>query len=157
MTEIGSTAPNFVLKDQFGNDFELFKECSKQPVVLFFYPGDYTPICTLENIAFREAYHQFKQAGAEVVGVSDNSMQTHQSFCTALKLQFRLLTDPGHRVRNSFNVKGVLGWNTTRVTYVIDTERHIRMIFKANFKAGQHAAQALQVVCGLGEECLGAA
>ncbi len=157
MAEIGSRAPDFLLKDQFGNDFELHRECLRQPIVLFFYPGDYTPICTLENIAFRESYAKFKKAGAEVVGVSDNSMETHQSFCNALKLQFRLLTDPGHKVRNSFDVKGVLGWNTARVTYVIDSEQCIRMIFKANFRAGEHASRALSVVCQLGEECLGAA
>jgi peroxiredoxin Q/BCP len=155
MAEIGSKAANFVLKDQFGNDFELYAECSRRPVVLFFYPGDYTPICTLENIAFRESYEEFKQAGAEVVGVSDNMMETHRSFCNAFKLPFRLLTDPGHKVRNSFDVKGVLGWNTARVTFVIDSEQSIRMTFKANFKAGEHASRALSVVRQLEEEILG--
>ena len=143
---VGDRAPDFALPDQDRNTVALQELLAKGPVVLFFYPKDYTPVCTLESIAFREAFQDFQDAGATVVGISEDSASSHRSFCDKLALPFPLLTDQKHQVRNQFGARNILGQMAGRVTYVIDQRGIIRDVYVAAFKAKGHVTAALKTV-----------
>src|SRR3712207_4948600 len=96
--KVGDTAPDFTLPAQNGSTVSL-KDFQGQNVVLYFYPKDDTPGCTAESCAFRDQYEVFKNAGAEVIGVSGDSSESHQRFATKYNLPFTLLTDKGNQVR----------------------------------------------------------
>ncbi len=147
--KVGDPAPHFSLPDQENRITTLSQYLGKKDVVLFFYPKDYTPICTLESIAFRELYHQFAEANAEVLGLSSDPPESHASFCDQLKLPFRLLTDAQHRVRDQFGARTMLGTSASRVTYVIDKKGIIRGIFVNTFAAARHANDALALLKNL--------
>lgn len=145
----GDLAPQFSLPDQDGNIVSLADYYGKQSLVLFFYPKDYSPNCTLESIAFLGKYKAFVDLGAEVLGVSDDSPESHNSFCQKLNLHFRLLTDKGHKVRDEYGEKLLRGKNSSRVTYVIDKHGIVRMVYAATFWAGKHSSKALMSVRSL--------
>lgn len=141
--EIGAAAPLFELPDQSGNlvrgqDFQ-----GKSALILFFYPQDYTPVCTLENKAFRDAYQEFRAHGAEVLGVSSDGADRHTEFCESLNLPFRLLTDRDNRVRDEFGAKGLFGRVASRATYVIDKNGIVCHIYVNAFRAHEHVKAAL--------------
>lgn len=143
---IGDEAPDFTLLNQDQMLITLSSFKGKCGVVLFFYPMDYSPICTLEVIAFREAYEVFVKRGVEVIGVSDSPPQSHASFCKHLQLPFDLLTDDKHRVRNAFGVTTILGHIAPRVTFVIDHMGVVRNIFVATLLAKAHVAAAIETL-----------
>ncbi len=116
------------------------------PVVLFFYPRDESPICTLEACAFRDAYEDFVAAGATVVGVSSDSEDSHRAFAEHRRLPFVLLSDIGGATRKAYGVGRTLGLLDGRVTFVIDGGGTVRMAFSAQLLAGAHVEQALEVV-----------
>ena len=105
---VGSTMPGFSLKDQDGNWFHSREYLGEKPLVLFFYPKDFTPGCTAEACAFRDQYEDFTDAGALVVGISSDSQASHQKFAKRHRLPFLLLSDPKKEVRRKFRVKSRL-------------------------------------------------
>ena len=144
--EVGDVAPNFELPDQSGNLVRSRDFQGVSALILFFYPQDYTPVCTLENKAFRDAYQEFKAHGAEVFGISADGADRHTEFCASLKLPYRLLTDKDNRVRDEFGAKGVFGRVASRVTYVIDTNGIVCDIYVNAFRAKEHVKSALAVL-----------
>lgn len=140
----GDIAPPFALRDQWGNLVSLNDYEGKKTVVLFFYPKDYAPNCTLEAIAFRESYAEFVAIGAEVIGVSQAPAESRSDLCTLVSLPFKLLTDPRHSVRDRFGAPGILGGRADRVTYVIGGDGVIRCIFRGAANARQHLREALR-------------
>jgi peroxiredoxin Q/BCP len=115
-------------------------------VVLYFYPRDETAGCTAEACAFRDSYEVFTQAGAEVIGVSDDTVESHRSFAAHHRLPFHLLSDPGGEVRRRYGVSGFLGLLPGRVTFVIDRQGIVRHVFDSQFKATRHVAEALETI-----------
>jgi peroxiredoxin Q/BCP len=115
-------------------------------VVLFFYPKDETAICTKEACAFRDAYEDFVDAGAAVIGVSSDSAESHRRFAHGHRLPFLLLADVDGSLREAFGVPKTLGMLPGRVTYVIDKEGVVRHVFSSQFSADQHVSEALAVV-----------
>src|SRR5690606_34936307 len=100
-------------------------------VVLYFYPKDDTPGCTVEACSFRDAYAVFSDAGAEVVGISSDSVGAHKAFADKHRLPFRLLADHGGHVRASYGVKKTLGLIDGRVTFIIDRGGVVRHVFSS--------------------------
>ena len=100
-------------------------------VVLFFYPKNGTAVCTKEACSFRDAYEDFFQAGAVVIGVSSDSLESHQAFASGHRLPFLLVADTDGRLRKAFGVRKTLGFLPGRVTYVIDKAGVVRHIFSA--------------------------
>ncbi len=125
---VGETAPDFTLPDQDGRPFTLSGHRGKV-VVLYFYPKDFTSGCTKEACHFRDAYEDFSEAGAEVVGVSADSQESHRKFRDAYLLPFTLLSDEGGEVKKLYGV-GV-GILPGRVTFVIDENGVIRHAFSS--------------------------
>jgi peroxiredoxin Q/BCP len=115
-------------------------------VVLYFYPKDETPGCTAEACTFRDSYEAFKEAGAEVVGVSSDSVTSHEGFATKHKLPFILLADEGGKVRKEYGVKATLAILPGRVTYVIDGQGVVRHIFSSQTGVQRHVHEALDAL-----------
>lgn len=144
--KVGDMAPDFTLTAQTGVPVSLKDFRSQKSVVLYFYPKDDTPGCTAESCAFRDSYQVFKDAGAEVIGVSSDSTESHQKFASKHNLPFILLSDVGGQLRKSYEVPADFFILPGRVTYIIDKEGVIRHIFNSqmNFKA--HVDEALKTL-----------
>jgi peroxiredoxin Q/BCP len=143
--QVGDKAPDFTLPSQSGEPVRLHDRLGERVVVLYFYPKDDTRGCTAEACAFRDSYEVFTGAGAEVIGVSSDSVDKHAAFADRHKLPFTLLSDQGGRVRKSYGVPAVLGLLPGRVTYVIDREGTVRHVFNSMTHIGQHINDALEV------------
>ncbi|HEY7124092.1 MAG TPA: peroxiredoxin [Ktedonobacterales bacterium] len=148
---VGDLAPDFTLPTQSGEQVTLSSFQGKKAVVLYFYPRDYTPGCTAEACAFRDSYEVFKDAGAEVIGVSSGSEESHQRFGASYHLPFLLLSDKKSALRKRYGVSSVMGLLPGRVTYIIDKEGIVRHIFKAQFAAEKHVTVALETIKSLSD------
>jgi peroxiredoxin Q/BCP len=147
---VGDVAPDFVLPDRTGKMVRLSEFRGRRAVVLYFYPKDDTPGCTKESCAFRDGYQDFHDAGAEVIGVSSDSTESHGRFAAKHRLPFTLLSDQGGRVRARYGVPATLGLLPGRVTFVIDRDGVVRHTFNSQFQATQHVAEALEALRRLG-------
>ena len=143
---VGDSAPDFTLKDQNSTDTSLAEYRDKQAVVLYFYPKDETPVCTKEACAFRDNYEAFVEAGAAVIGVSSDSVDSHRSFAEGRSLPFRLLADESGKLRRLYGVPKALGLMPGRVTYVIDKNGIVRETFNSMLFADKHVQGALKTV-----------
>jgi peroxiredoxin Q/BCP len=146
---VGDRAPDFSLPDRNGKTVRL-GDFHGKPVVLYFYPKDDTPGCTKESCSFRDQYQDFQDAGAEVIGVSSDSAESHEKFATKYRLPFVLLSDRGGATRKLYGVPSTLGVLPGRVTYVIDREGTVRHVFNSQLQATQHVAEALKALRAIG-------
>lgn len=144
--DVGDAAPDFTLPSQSGEPVRLSDVWKRGPVVLYFYPKDETPGCTTEACTFRDSYEAFKEAGAEVIGVSSDSVTSHESFAARHGLPFVLLADQGGRVRKQFGVRPSLGILPGRVTYVIDGGGVVRHVFSSQTGVQRHVHEALDAL-----------
>ncbi len=138
----GRPAPDFELTDQAGQRVRL-SSLRGRSVVLFFYPRDESPVCTAEVCHFRDAYAEFGQASAIVLGVSSDSRERHQAFAQAHRLPFQLLADIDGAVRKAYGVKNDLWLLPGRVTFVIGPDGIIRHRFASQLQALAHVRTAL--------------
>ena len=144
--KIGDIVPNFTAKDSHGEVFESQSVLGRKPLVIYFYPKDNTPGCTTEACSFRDQYEDFKDLGAEVIGISSDSIKSHQKFAKKHQLPFILLSDQDKRIRHLFGVRDTLfGLLPGRVTYVIDRNGVVILIFDS-MNAGKHIPKALETV-----------
>ncbi len=143
---IGKPAPDFFLASSRGEPVRLSDYRGRQTVVLYFYPKDDTPGCTVEACGFRDAYESFVQAGAEVIGVSSDDFDRHRAFVEKHGLQFLLLSDPGGKVRERYGVKPTAWVVPGRETFVIDPQGIVRHRFASQLRIGKHIDDALTVV-----------
>ncbi len=143
--KVGDKIPSFSLLDQTGkNRTDL--EFRGKPLVLFFYPKDDTPGCTIEACGFRDKYDLFKILGARICGVSKDDEESHFVFADKNKLQYPLLCDKNNSLRESFGVPRFLGILDGRVTYVIDSNGIIRHIFEDLLNGPAHIKDALKAL-----------
>jgi peroxiredoxin Q/BCP len=142
---VGQTAPDFTLPDQDGTTVSL-SSLRGGWVVVYFYPKDDTPGCTKESCSFRDSFEEFTDAGAKVVGISSDSVESHKAFAEKHHLPFTLLADTDGAVRKAFGTGKTLGLLPGRVTYVIDPEGVVRHKFSSQFKPTSHIAEALDVI-----------
>ena len=143
----GDKAPEFELQANDGRTVRLSDYRGKKAVVLYFYPKDETTGCTIEACTFRDEYEDFTAAGAEVIGVSDDSVASHDSFAKHHRLPFVLASDPGGTLRTKMGVeRGLAGMLPGRVTFVIDKEGVIRDRFSSMIRFKGHVQNALQLV-----------
>ena len=141
--KIGDRAPDFSGRTSAGDVIRLADYLGNKGLVLFFYPKDGTPVCTKEACAFRDSYMQFADAGAEVIGISSDSDESHLAFAKQYRLTFPLISDADGSLRKLFAVPKTLGLFPGRVTYVIDKEGIIRQIYSAQLASDAHVKQAL--------------
>lgn len=147
---VGDTLPTDIeLPDQRGTTQSLEDLRAGHSLVLYFYPRDDTPGCTAQACSFRDQFQDFSDAGAVVVGVSDDGPEAHQRFAERHRLPFTLLADTGGRLRRRLGVPKSLGIIPGRVTYVIDKEGTVRHLFNSQTQATRHVSEALDVLRSL--------
>jgi thioredoxin-dependent peroxiredoxin len=142
----GDRAPDAALTLHTGETIALADLWRDRVVILFFYPKDGSLICTKEACAFRDAYQEFLDAGATVVGVSGDSADSHRAFADQHRLPFLLATDADGALRRAFRVPKTMGILPGRVTYVIDRQGVVRRVFSAQFAADRHVRDALDAL-----------
>lgn len=142
---IGDTAPNFSLKDGEGKEWTLSNYIGRT-VVLLFYPGDNTPVCTAQLCSVRDHWSDYQATGAEVVGISTDSVDSHKGFAEKNQLPLRLLSDADGKVSEQYGMKSWLPGRSARGVVVID---------KAG-KIAYHKVQALSLFKPSDEDVLAA-
>ena len=153
MLSVGEKAPQFALNDTDGNKVKL-SDFKGKKVVLYFYPKDLTPGCTVEACAFRDDIGGFKKLGAVVLGVSADSEKTHQKFTTKHNLNFPLLADVNHEVSDAYGAwqeKSMYGrkyWGIARITYIIDENGKIAKAYE-KVKPATHSEEVIAAIKSL--------
>ena len=143
---VGERAPDFRLPALRGGEVALSDFAGKKNVVLFFYPKDDTPGCTVEACTFRDAYEDFITAGAEVIGVSSDSVSSHAAFAQKHGLPMQLVSDEGGKVRAAYGVKRTLGLIAGRETFIIDKQGVVRHVFRSQLRPKEHVAESLAML-----------
>jgi len=152
MLEIGMKAPDFTLNDKDGNSVSL-SDFSGKKVVLYFYPKDNTPGCTRQACAFAAAYEGFKAKDVVVIGISKDSVTSHQKFAQKYNLPFILLSDPelqaidGYGVWQEKKLYGKVSMGVVRTTFIIDENGLIEKIMP-KVKPDTNASEILQYITG---------
>ena len=149
---VGDKAPDFTLPSQMGDDVTLSEYFGKKNVVLYFYPMDESPGCTKEACTFRDSYEELTKLGAEVIGVSAQSVESHKSFATHYGLPFILLAHEGNKVRKLYGVPSSIGILPGLVTYIIDKKGVVRNIFNSQTQTQQHVEEAKNTLKELEKE-----
>jgi len=138
MLAIGARAPEFTLPDQDDRNVSLSTLLNRGPLILYFYPADFTPGCTREACMLRDMHTEILKVGLVVAGVSPQSPDRHKEFREKYKLPFTLLADVEKFVIKMYDVNGPLGLGVRRATYLIDQARQIRGAVLADFRISQH-------------------
>ncbi|MBN1330629.1 MAG: peroxiredoxin [Candidatus Heimdallarchaeota archaeon] len=144
--EIGDKAPIFSLPDENGKMVNIKDFIGKKVLVLYFYPKDETAGCTAEACTFRDRYELFLKSGAEVIGISGDSLESHSNFSSKYNLPFTLLSDRDNLIRKEFGIKSTFGLIPGRVTYVIDKKGIVQHIFVSQFNPKKHVDEALRII-----------
>ena len=140
----GAEAPEFRALDQNGQMVALAELLERGPVILYFYPRDFTPVCTREACLFRDIYEDLRGRGATIVGVSVDDADSHARFAERHNLPFSLLADPDKTMARSYEAIARFRPGTKRVTYVIGTDRRIRGVFHHELRARKHVDDVLE-------------
>ena len=140
MLKAGERAPEFTLPDETGTDRSLTELLTTGAIILYFYPADFSPGCTLQACAMRDLNAEIQKAGLRIVGISPQSPKTHAKFREKYHLPYVLLSDEQKTVIKMYGLNGPLGIGVRRATYLIDGGRRVRDAVLADFLVGRHAA-----------------
>lgn len=151
LLKVGDKAPDFKLPATTGGSISLTDYIPKKAVVLYFYPKDQTSICTKEACSFRDSFEDFKTMGAEVIGVSADSIESHKKFIEKNRLPFVLVTDDKGELRKSYGVGSTMGM-PDRVTFVIDRSGVVRYVFDSMMDSKKHVTEAMRILKEIDEK-----
>ena len=143
-SQVGDLAPDFALGDDSESTLAQFRGLAE--VVLFFYPKDQTPGCTAQACSFRDDYAEFQRLGAEVIGISGDSAESHQSFASQHRLPYRLVTDHDGSIRRRYAIKKTWGLIPGRVSILVDRSGVIRQIYESQFRPTTHVPAMLEAL-----------
>jgi thioredoxin-dependent peroxiredoxin len=142
----GTRAPEFELADQDGRKHTLKSLLAGGPLILYFYPADFTPGCTKEACSFRDLHQDLMKAKLRVVGVSPQDVASHRKFADEHDLNFPLLADPDKVAVKAYDVDGPLGFGVRRGTYLIGRDGVIQDSVLADLRIGAHEAFVLNAI-----------
>jgi len=146
---IGQKAPDFDVVSSSGKRLRLADFAGQKNIVLYFYPGDFTPVCTKETCGFNSVYDELSSAETEVIGVSVDSDESHRKFKEKYGLQFDLISDGDKELARKYEatslLRDLLG-KASRVTYVIDKKGEIAGVFKGELSASKHVEGARDLI-----------
>lgn len=152
LLKIGDKMPKFTLPDAYGKLFHSDEIIGHKICVIYFYPKDFTPGCAKEACLFRDLYENFKKLGAEVIGISSDSINSHKKFTEHYGLPYTLLSDTQQELRQKLGIKKhLLNLIPGRETFIIDKKGILRYRFR-ELKALQHPKKALEIVKKLQNE-----
>ncbi|MEP5613729.1 MAG: peroxiredoxin [Cyclobacteriaceae bacterium] len=147
MLKIGDQIPDVELVDQDGENISLRASVGRKAMVIYFYPKNNTPGCTLEACSFRDSYEEFVELGADVIGISGDSTSSHKQVVEKRRLPFILLSDNQKIAEKAFGVKrSVLGLLPGRVTFIIDKKGFVIDIFSSTTQPTKHVSTALEAL-----------
>lgn len=146
MLNIGDSAPEFELTDQHGELISLQAELATGGVILYFYPADFSPVCTAEACTFRDNYAGVEDVGLTIIGISPQSEKSHERFAAQYDIPFSLLGDPGKKVIRAYGVDGPFGMGVRRATFHIDQSGLVKNRVVADFFVGSHVDLLKQAV-----------
>ena len=150
---VGQKAPDFDVVSSSGKSLKLADFLGKKNVVLYFYPGDFTPICTKETCGMRDMYADLESQDTEVIGVSVDSNESHEKFAAEYKVPFALVSDTNRELAKTYGatsfLRDLLG-KTARITYVIDKKGQIAGIFQGELSASKHVDGVRNAIKKLG-------
>lgn len=138
MIKVGESAPDFDLRDQSGALISLSDLLKNGPVILYFYPVDFSPVCTSQACAYRDEYPNVVESGVQIVGVSPQDVDTHRRFAESYSVPFPLLADPAKVAIRAYGVDGPMGFGVRRVTFLIDTAGIVENRVVSDFFVGSH-------------------
>ncbi|HWZ89970.1 MAG TPA: peroxiredoxin [Polyangiaceae bacterium] len=145
MLAVGDTAPDFSGTDQHGKAISLAALLERGKLLIYFYPKDFTPVCTAQACTFRDASSELAALGANVVGVSGDSAESHARFAEKHSVPFWLLSDPDHRIIKAYGASWLFG-RIRRVSYVIGEGRRILGAFHHELSAAKHLNDAKRLL-----------
>lgn len=151
MLQPGEKAPDFELPDDAGRIVRLSDLLSEGPVLLYFYPRDFTPVCTREACMFRDVHEDLALRGIRVVGISPQDAAKHARFRERHALPFPLLVDAGKKVARAYDALGFLGLMVQRVSYWIGADGTIRGAVRADLRLDRHQELVRKVIEEAGE------
>src|ERR1039457_4638254 len=140
MLKVGTRAPEFTLPDQDGRDMSLSTLLNRGPLILYFYPADFTPGCTRQACSIRDLHAEMLRIRLTVAGISPQQPERHRAFRQRYQLPFTLLSDPGKSVIQMYDVDGPFGLGVRRARFLIDPARSLHGVVLADFRIGKHAA-----------------
>lgn len=140
MLKPGVEAPDFTLPDQDGRPRRFADLLAGRPMILYFYPADFTPGCTREACDLRDLHARILAAGLRVAGISPQPPDSHRRFRQQHDLPFVLLSDEDKAVIRAYGVDGPLGIGVRRATFLVDAQRRIQDAVLADFRVGRHQA-----------------
>ena len=144
--KLNDTLKPFTATDQNGDELDVNEYLGKKPLVIYFYPKNFTPGCTAEACSFRDNYQNFQDLGAEVIGISGDSESSHKRFAKKHNLPFTLLSDKDGKLRKQFGVKkSLLGLLPGRETFIFDVDAKLILKFNS-LDAKPHIRKALKVL-----------
>ena len=138
MLPLGGRAPEFTLPDQDEQSVSLSNLLRRGSLILYFYPADFTTVCTRQACLMRDLHADIEQAGLSVAGISPQRPATHRRFREKHRLPFTLLSDTDKFVIRMYDLRGPLGIGVRRGTYLIDQARYIRAAVLASFRISEH-------------------
>lgn len=134
----GQKAPNIILPSTSGKIFDLYKDLDNQACIIYFYPKDFTRLCTAEACEFRDAFPTFRKLSIPVLGISRDDLATHLQFKEKHDLPFELLSDIDGKVFKKYKALIPFIGIRKRITYLIDKDHHIRAVYENMFSAEKH-------------------
>lgn len=148
MLKAGDKAPDFTLPNQDGQSTSLRELLAGGPLLLYFYPADFTPGCTKEACDIRDMHDDISDVGIRVVGVSPQGSESHTRFSQQHKLPFTLLADEDKTVVRAFGVDGPMGLGVRRATFLIREDGSIEDVVVADLRIGKHGDFIRNAVAG---------
>ena len=145
MLKVGDCAPDFSLLDQYGEPRTLAELISRDRIILYFYPIDFSPVCTAQACAMRDGFEDALSHGVNIVGISSQDVESHRRFADRHGLPFPLLADPQKRVLRAYGVNAFMGLATRRATFLIDRQGIITNRVVSDFFVGPHSEFLAQV------------
>lgn len=138
MLDIGTRAPEFLLPNDEGGETALSDLLTNGPLILYFYPADFTPGCTKEACSIRDIHNDIQSVGLQVAGISPQDEDSHRRFREKHGLPFVLLSDPGKVAIKMYDVDGPFGVGVRRATFLINQDRKIQDAVMADVRVGRH-------------------
>ena len=138
MLKPGAKAPEFVLANDEGGETALSDLLQEGPLILYFYPADFTPGCTREACSIRDIHDDIQSVGLQVAGISPQDVDSHRKFRDKYELPFTLLSDPEKDVIRMYDVDGMFGVGIQRATFLIGQDRKIQDAVLANVRISRH-------------------
>ncbi|MEM9981600.1 MAG: peroxiredoxin, partial [Bacteroidota bacterium] len=143
---INEQAPDFTLPSTSGKELTLSKDLLNKPCIIYFYPKDFTSVCTKEACAFRDEFAAFREVDIAVYGISRDDIPTHQKFKEQHQLPFDLLSDKSGKVCKAYSALVPIIGLPKRITYLLNKDHRIAGVFQDMFSAEKHIKQMIEKV-----------